>query len=119
MAIGLRGVLREAWKKEGTHTMVSERVLKIRMRLRDCYLTVIAVYAPTSVDEEVESEKFYELLQDQIDEVSKKDFLIVLGDFNARVGPQAPHLDFTALTILTKGIRMGHGWLIYVTTMVL
>ena len=90
VAIGLRGVLRAAWKKEGTHTMVSKRVLKIRMRLRDCYLTVIAVYALTSVDEEVESEKFYELLQDQIDEVSKKDFLIVLGDFNARVGPLSP-----------------------------
>ena len=46
VAIGLSGVLRAAWKKEGTHTMVSERVLKIRMRLRDCYLTVLQYMLP-------------------------------------------------------------------------
>ena len=67
--------------------MVSERVLKIRMRLKHCHLTVIGIYAPTSVDEQVESKKLYEIFQNQLNEVSGKDFLIVLGDFNARVRP--------------------------------
>ena len=50
-------------------------------------MNVIAVYASTKVDDEVESERFYGILQQQIDKANKKDFVIVLGDFNARVGP--------------------------------
>ena len=34
-------------------------------------MNVIAVYAPTEVDDEVESERFYEILQQQIDKANK------------------------------------------------
>ena len=61
--------------------------MKIRFKVGNSHLIVIAVYAPTEVDEQSESEKFYEAFQDQLDRASKKDFLIVLGDFNARFGP--------------------------------
>ena len=30
--------------------------------------------------------EFYETLQDQIDKISKNDYIIVAGDYNARVG---------------------------------
>ena len=56
------------------------------MKVNRSHLNVIAVYAPTEVDDETESKKFYEVLQQQIDESNRKDFVIVLGDFNARVG---------------------------------
>ena len=39
------------------------------------------------VDDEEESENFYETLQDQLARINKKEHVIVLGDFNARVGP--------------------------------
>jgi len=32
------------------------------------------------------TEVFYETLQDQIDKISKKDYIVVAGDYNARVG---------------------------------
>ena len=56
------------------------------MKVNRSHLNVIAVYAPTEVDDETESEKFYEVLQQQIDESNRKDFVIVLRDFNARFG---------------------------------
>jgi len=33
-----------------------------------------------------QTEEFYETLQDQIDTISKKDYIVVVGDYNARVG---------------------------------
>ena len=81
VAVALRGNLRTAWKEEGTY-----RMMQIRMKVNKSHLNVIAVYAPTEVDDETESEKFYEVLQQQIDESNRKDFVIVLGDFKARVG---------------------------------
>ena len=49
---------------------------------------VIQVYAPTSNTEEAEVERFYEDLQDLIELTSKKDVLIIIGDWNAKVGGQ-------------------------------
>ena len=52
------------------------------------FLSVVAVYAPTNVQEE-ESSSFYLALQEGLNEVVKRDMLIVMGDFNARVGTNA------------------------------
>ena len=87
VAIALRDDLKKAWKKEGTHSMISERVIKARIKVEDKHINFIAVYAPTEVDNEEESENFYETLQDQLARISKKKHVIVLGDFNVRVGP--------------------------------
>ena len=47
---------------------------------------VIQVYAPTSNAEE--AEQFYEDLQDLLELTPKKDVLISIGDWNAKVGSQ-------------------------------
>ena len=51
-------------------------------------ITVIQVYAPTSIAEEAEVERFYEDLQDPLELTPKKDVLFILGDWNAKVGSQ-------------------------------
>ena len=53
-------------------------------------VTVIQVYAPTSNAEEAEVEQFYEDLQYLLELTSKKDFLFIIGDWNAKVGSQTP-----------------------------
>ena len=50
--------------------------------------TVVQVYAPTSNAEEAEVEQFYEDLQDFLEQTSKKDVLLIIGDWNAKVGSQ-------------------------------
>ena len=67
--------------------MISERAIKIQLKMRNSHTTVIAVYAPTEVDEESESENFYEVLQDQIDKVNKKHFNSV-GKFQRSCRPK-------------------------------
>ena len=49
-------------------------------------ITVIQAYAPTSNAEE--AEWFYEDLQDLLELTPQKDFLFILGDWNAKVGSQ-------------------------------
>ena len=51
-------------------------------------ITVIQVYAPTSNAEEVEVKQFYEGLQDFLELTPKKDSLLIIGDWNVKVGSQ-------------------------------
>ena len=51
-------------------------------------ITVIQAYAPTSNTEEAEVEQFYEDLQDLLELTPKKDVLLIIGDWNAKVGSQ-------------------------------
>ena len=51
-------------------------------------ITVIQVYALTSNAEEAEIECFYEDLRDLLEYTPKKDALLIIGDWNAKVGSQ-------------------------------
>ena len=67
--------------------MVSERLMLLRLQLTGgrC-ATLISAYAPTMTNEEEEKERFYQQLHSIILSVPITDKLIILGDFNARVG---------------------------------
>ena len=49
-------------------------------------IIVIQVYAPTSYTKEAKVEQFYEDLQDLLKLTPKKDILVIIGDWNAKVG---------------------------------
>ena len=51
-------------------------------------ITLIQVYASTSNAEEAEVEPFYEDLQDLLELTPPKDVLLIIGDWNAKVGSQ-------------------------------
>ena len=51
-------------------------------------ITLIQVYASTSNAEEAEVEQFYGDLQDLLELKLKKDVLLIIGDWNAKVGSQ-------------------------------
>ena len=48
--------------------------------------TVIVVYSPTNCASEDDVEKFYESLRNTISDIPAHNFLMVMGDFNARLG---------------------------------
>ena len=50
--------------------------------------SISRVYAPTSNAEEAEVEWFCEDLQDLLELTPKKDVLVIIGDWNAKVGSQ-------------------------------
>ena len=51
-------------------------------------ITVIEVYAPTTIAKEAEVEWFYEDLQDLLKLIPKKDVPFIIEDWNAKVGSQ-------------------------------
>ena len=51
-------------------------------------ITAIQVYTPTSNAEEAEVQRFYEDLQDLLELKTKKDVLVIIGDWNAKLGSQ-------------------------------
>ena len=66
----------------------NNRMISVRYQGKPFNITVIQAYAPTSNAEEAEVEWFYEDLQDLLELTPKKDFLFIIGDWNAKVGSQ-------------------------------
>ena len=63
-------------------------MISVRFQGKPFNITGIQVYAPTSNTEETEVERFYEDLQDLLEQIPKKDVLFIIGDWNAKVGSQ-------------------------------
>ena len=92
----------ESLRRNGVAIMVKERVqnavlgwnlkndrmISVRFQGKPFNITVIQAYAPTSNTEEAEVEWFYEDLQNLLELTPKKDFLFIIGDWNAKVGSQ-------------------------------
>ncbi|BHF84986.1 hypothetical protein SprV_1002814100 [Sparganum proliferum] len=67
---------------------INDRLMSLRLPLRRGgeFATIISAYAPPLTSPMAARDKFYEDLHALLATVSKADKLIVLGDFNARVG---------------------------------
>ncbi|KAI8501811.1 hypothetical protein Bbelb_202230 [Branchiostoma belcheri] len=66
---------------------VNDRLMTLRLPMKGkCQATFISAYAPTMTNPEEVKDKFYEDLEALIMDVPKGDKLVILGDFNARVG---------------------------------
>ena len=65
-----------------SYDAVSSRIIQ----LEDGVVNFIQVYAPTSGHSDQEAEQFYDMLQSQVEKVPKKENVIIMGDFNAKIG---------------------------------
>ena len=63
-------------------------MISVHFQGKPLNITVIQAYAPTSNTEEAEVEQFYDDLQDLLELTPKKDVLLIIGDWNAKVGSQ-------------------------------
>ena len=61
-------------------------MISVRFQGKPFNITVIQVYAPTSNADK--DEWFYEDLQDLLEPTPQKDVLLIIGDWNAKVGSQ-------------------------------
>ena len=76
-------------------TGISERLITLRISImKTHYATIISAYAPTMTNPDQTKEEFYELLGQTLQKIPPTDKVIILGDFNARVGD-----DFTSWPI--------------------
>ena len=66
---------------------INDRLMTVRLPLpKNRYATLISAYAPTMTNPDEIKKKFYKDLQATVASVPKADKLVILGDFNARVG---------------------------------
>ena len=66
----------------------NERLSKLRLKGKFNNITLINVYAPTEEKTDEIKEQFYNDLQHVIDNIPKSDTIIVMGDFNAKLGKE-------------------------------
>ncbi|XP_065361996.1 uncharacterized protein LOC135955570 [Calliphora vicina] len=71
----------------------SDRIISVRLRTRARNMTCIQCYAPTDVSEYSVKEEFYSLLDRAISSSNIGDILVVMGDFNAQIGPDNSSLE--------------------------
>ena len=65
---------------------ISTRLMTLRVNIIKGPLKIFSIYAPTlQADDEVES-TIYQQLEQEIEKVPRTETVIILGDFNARVG---------------------------------
>ena len=67
-------------------TGINERLMTMSLPLENSSLFIISAYAPTLGSSDETKEQFYSTLSDIIKDVPSSHKLLLLGDFNARVG---------------------------------
>ncbi|KAF7247490.1 Craniofacial development protein 2 [Varanus komodoensis] len=70
------------------YNLQNDRMISVQIQGKPFNITVVQVYAPTTGAEEAEVDRFYEGLQHLLELTPKNDVLIIMGDWNAKVGSQ-------------------------------
>ena len=66
---------------------VSDRIMTMRIPLTNNWnATIVSAYAPTMANPEENKETFYSQLKGTLRNISITDKLLLIGDFNARIG---------------------------------
>ena len=65
---------------------VSDRVITLRVNAKPVNITFVQAYASTGASSEEDITAFYEQLQGVLDNVCRKDVIVIMGDWNAKIG---------------------------------
>ena len=69
-----------------SYALTSERIVIVTLKTNTGSVTIIQEYAPVPNYDDDEVENFYNILQQEIHTIPKKSMVLLIGDFNARVG---------------------------------
>jgi exonuclease III len=69
---------------------LSDRLCKLRKRGKFRNITLTSVHAPTEDSPDVIKDEFYNQLSQECEKAYRYDILILLGDFNAKIGTENP-----------------------------
>ncbi|XP_044574118.1 craniofacial development protein 2-like [Drosophila ananassae] len=74
---------------------VSDRIITARFRCNARHITIVQCYAPTEDASDDIKDDFYNALISSLNKVIRGDIKILMGDFNAKVGPNNTGLEST------------------------
>jgi exonuclease III len=82
---GVGIITKQVEKSPIGYKAVNDRIMYIRVEARPVNITWVQVYTPTtSVDEK--NTEFYRILQSVLNEIPRKNVVILMGDWNAKTG---------------------------------
>ena len=90
-------VTRRAYDSISSITPYGGRIIKVSFT-GNPKLTVVVVYSPTEASAPEEAEEFHNSLRDVVCSTPAHDLLLVLGDFNAKLGPEIPGFTYNGRT---------------------
>ena len=67
---------------------ISDRIMLVKLKGKPFDISIIQVYAPTADKSEEEHEQFYNDLEMAKSQCKSRDIVIVMGDFNVKVGDE-------------------------------
>jgi len=68
------------------YNLVNDRIISVRIQGKSINTTFLQVYAPTAESDKEAHNDFYGKLQDTVDSIPRGDIMVIMGDFNAKVG---------------------------------
>ncbi|GFS20455.1 endonuclease-reverse transcriptase [Elysia marginata] len=70
------------WEPHGERIIMTS----FQTRSKNINMNIVQIYAPTDEAQDEEKDAFYDLLQEVMDKLPKKDINILMGDANAKIG---------------------------------
>ncbi|GFR61508.1 endonuclease-reverse transcriptase [Elysia marginata] len=70
------------WEPHGERIIMAS----FQTRSKNINMNIVQIYAPTNEAQDKEKDAFYDLLQEVMDKLPKKDINILMGDANAKIG---------------------------------
>jgi endonuclease/exonuclease/phosphatase family metal-dependent hydrolase len=67
---------------------INDKICRLRMKERYRNITIISVHAPMEEKEDRGKEEIYECLEEIYHKIQKYDLVIIMGDFNAKMGKE-------------------------------
>jgi exonuclease III len=90
---------------------INTRICKVRIKGWFRNIIIISAHAPTEDKGGCEKENFYDTLEEMCHKTPKHDMLIVMGDFNAKVGKEAYQKQVAGMhTIHENSMEMEGCW---------
>ena len=65
---------------------INDRIISVRLRGHPFNITILQAYAPTGTAPDEDIDMFYEQLDDALEKIPARDMLVVMGDWNAKIG---------------------------------
>ena len=101
-------IIQKATKSLLGYHPVNDRIISIHLRGKVKDVTVVQTYAPTSNATEEDRELFYSQLQTHVNKY-RKDVVVIVGDFNAKVGKRTNENEKRAIGNFALGERNDNG----------
>lgn len=71
---------------------INDRILSIKLKASPVNLNIVQVYAPTTSASDDTVDKFYRELETAISKIPSRETLMIVGDFNAKIGENSHQL---------------------------